>query len=48
MATQQIPGPDPDAQALAVELTAAALARLAPEELVVLDESAAEYFADNA
>jgi hypothetical protein len=48
MATQQIPGPDSDAQALAVELTAAALARLAPEELVVLDESAAEYFADPA
>lgn len=48
MATQQIPRPHPDAQALAVELTAAALRRVAPEELVVLDESAAEYFADPA
>jgi hypothetical protein len=48
MATQQIPRPHPEAQALAIELTAAALARVAPEELVVLDESAAQYFADPA
>jgi hypothetical protein len=31
---------------VAVELTAAALARIAPDELVVLDETAAEYFHD--
>jgi hypothetical protein len=35
-------------RALAVELTALALARSAPEELVLLEESAAEYFADPA
>jgi hypothetical protein len=45
MATQHIPRPRPDAQALAVELAAAALTRVAPEELIVLDESAEEYFA---
>jgi len=33
-------------RALTVELTALVLARVAPEELVVLDETAAEYFAD--
>ena len=33
-----------DAQALATELTAAALAVVAPDELIVLDETAAEYF----
>jgi hypothetical protein len=37
---------DPEARALEVELTAAGLARVAPDELVVLDETAAEYFAD--
>lgn len=31
---------------VAVELTAAALARIAPDELIVLDETAAEYFHD--
>ena len=48
MATQQVPRPHPDAQALAVELTKATLNRVAPEELVVFDETAAEYFADPA
>jgi hypothetical protein len=33
-------------RALAVELTGLALARASPDELVVLDEVAAEYFAD--
>jgi hypothetical protein len=37
---------DPAARALSVELTAAGLARIAPDELVVLDETAAEYFAN--
>lgn len=48
MTTQQVPRPHPDGQALAVELTKAALNRVAPEELAVIDESASEYFADPA
>jgi len=35
-------------RALAVELTALALARAAPDEVVLLEETAAEYFADPA
>src|SRR3954449_6309823 len=35
-------------RALAVELTALALARAAPDELVLLEETAEEYFADPA
>jgi hypothetical protein len=37
---------EPGEREVAVELTAAALARIAPDELVVLDETAAEYFHD--
>ncbi|MFK4224789.1 hypothetical protein [Streptomyces sp. NPDC019890] len=38
----------PAEQALAVELTTLVLAQVAPDELVVLDDTAAEYFADPA
>lgn len=43
-----MPDPDPFAaeRELITTLTAAALDRVAPEELLVLDETAAEYFAD--
>jgi hypothetical protein len=40
------PGPTSDERSLTLELTAASLARIAPDELVVLDETAAEYFDD--
>lgn len=41
-------GPHQVEQALTVELTALVLARVAPDELVVLDDSVQEYFADPA
>lgn len=46
MARRRDVGADPAVRALAVELAAAGLARAAPDELVVLDQTAAEYFAD--
>jgi hypothetical protein len=44
MAQRREPDLSRDEQALAVELTGLALARVAPDELVVLDDTAAEYF----
>jgi len=48
MHIDQVPAPTPEERRLAMELAAAALAELAPDELEEFDEISEEYFADPA